>query len=555
MNIFTYLFEKFFYLQKGSMIGVFVLSLILSFFYANISSKINANIIQYIQKNHHAEALVYVSYFIGISILFFIVLYIYKIIQNKLLTSLSHWSKQELFEFILKMNNENMSNVNFVDFITPITRISNSAAMLLNDILTNIIPSMGFIIVIAVYFAMKNWKLGVGFIVANLLIFAYLFFFWKPMVEYKRKQEIIVVENERYILDILNNLEKVLYRGEMNREIELFKEKTDHCIEYTTKMIGYMNNHVFVMSGMSYVVLFGSLYFVIKMHENKEIDTLTMITFLTILIMYRDNISDSIHGIPYNIESWGRIELILNEFNDMVGQSSEDIKTVMHKKTHYEKIELPFDNISFSNVSFAYGNGQKTVFSQYNKDLAIDNKIIGITGLSGNGKSSFVKLIMRLHDCSEGTISIDGTDIKTIDPFYIRENITYVNQNSKLFDRKVLENILYGCKDMDACNGHLKEIMAYSKIQELYRNVKLETYAGPLGENLSGGQRQVVNIISGLINPTKILILDEPTNALDPELKREILAIIQHFRPYKKCIMIITHDRDVYSLFDETLEI
>jgi ABC-type lipoprotein export system ATPase subunit len=58
-----------------------------------------------------------------------------------------------------------------------------------------------------------------------------------------------------------------------------------------------------------------------------------------------------------------------------------------------------------------------------------------------------------------------------------------------------------------------------------------------------------------LINPTKILILDEPTNALDPELKQEILLILKNFRKYKKCIFIITHDRDVYSLFDETVEI
>ena len=76
-----------------------------------------------------------------------------------------------------------------------------------------------------------------------------------------------------------------------------------------------------------------------------------------------------------------------------------------------------------------------------------------------------------------------------------------------------------------------------------------------MGENLSGGQRQIVNIISGLINPTKILILDEPTNALDPELKRELLLILKTFRKYKKCIIIITHDRDVYPLFDETLEL
>ena len=79
--------------------------------------------------------------------------------------------------------------------------------------------------------------------------------------------------------------------------------------------------------------------------------------------------------------------------------------------------------------------------------------------------------------------------------------------------------------------------------------------AGYSGENLSGGQRQVVNLIGGLINPSKILILDEPTNALDRDLKLEILDIIKYFKPYKQCILIITHDKDVYEIFDEQLKL
>jgi ABC-type bacteriocin/lantibiotic exporter with double-glycine peptidase domain len=79
--------------------------------------------------------------------------------------------------------------------------------------------------------------------------------------------------------------------------------------------------------------------------------------------------------------------------------------------------------------------------------------------------------------------------------------------------------------------------------------------AGSLGENLSGGQRQVVNIISGLISTSKILILDEPTNALDIDLKDEIIQLITEFRKYKKCIIIISHDKDTFRLFDETLNL
>ena len=73
-----------------------------------------------------------------------------------------------------------------------------------------------------------------------------------------------------------------------------------------------------------------------------------------------------------------------------------------------------------------------------------------------------------------------------------------------------------------------------------------------LGEKLSGGERQITNIISGLISESKVLILDEPTNALDGELKKGLLELIEEHKE-NKCIIIITHDKEVYKLFDETI--
>jgi ABC-type bacteriocin/lantibiotic exporter with double-glycine peptidase domain len=164
--------------------------------------------------------------------------------------------------------------------------------------------------------------------------------------------------------------------------------------------------------------------------------------------------------------------------------------------------------------------------------------------------------LIKLYRPTEGAIYIDNIDIASVDPNYIRKNITYVNQSSKLFDTKIIYNILYGCNDKDACNGHLDEIMQYPKIVELYKNLDVHNgTVGNSGEKLSGGQRQITNIIGGLINPCKILILDEPTNALDPELKAELITLIKEFRKYKQCIIIITHDEDVYPLFSETLNL
>ena len=553
MNIFLYLFEKFFYTQKWYIASLLIVALLMSFVYTKISSRVNANIIQSINKEDLPKAFTYFWYFIGISIVFLATLYIFKWLQNVLLTNLSNWVKKELFAFILKSNYENMKNRNFADFITPITRISSASTSLLNDIITNLIPTLGFLVVITAYFCYMNWGLGIGFLVSNIILFSYLFFCWKSMFKYKQQQETMVVGNERYILDNLNNLDKIVYRGTMEKELGIFEKKTEECIDYSIKMNQYMMNHMFIMNIGIYIVMFSCMYGMLHLHSKKKLDALTLITFLTILIMYRDNISDTVQSIPHNTDLLGRIDLVLREFNEMIDY--ENVKDVMNRQDEYETANLTFDTIEFRDVGFKYPTVDEPVFTGYSKELDLENKIIGVTGVSGKGKSTFVKLLLRLYDPSEGKIFIDGHDIRKIDPTYLRENITYVNQNSRLFDREVLENILYGCKDVEKCQGNLKEILAYSKIQELYKNVQFDSSAGPLGENLSGGQRQVANLISGLINPTKILVLDEPTNALDPNLKREVLSMIQHFHSYKKCIIIITHDRDVYSLFDETLEI
>ena len=115
--------------------------------------------------------------------------------------------------------------------------------------------------------------------------------------------------------------------------------------------------------------------------------------------------------------------------------------------------------------------------------------------------------------------------------------------------------MLYGCNDPKKCKDFLDKIMKYPYISKLYKNMDIKTkQAGLLGENLSGGQRQIVNMIGGFINPSKILILDEPTNALGPALKREVIGLIEDFKLYKEAIMIITHDKDVFPLFDDELK-
>jgi ATP-binding cassette subfamily B protein len=266
--------------------------------------------------------------------------------------------------------------------------------------------------------------------------------------------------------------------------------------------------------------------------------------------LYRDRFTNIIQQLPDYIEFIGKSNSVINKFNNY----PEQYKNTINVK--YKKFNLNFDNIVFKNIYFNYNNSTNStnIFNNLNLSINLQNKIIGLTGKSGSGKSSLAKLIIKSYKF-DGNIYIDNININEIDCEYIRKNILYVDQNAKLFDRKIIDNLIYACDDKELCKIKINELFKYKNINKLYKNLNIENKAGLNGEKLSGGQKQVINIINSLILSHPILILDEPTNALDIELKKEIIDLIKYYKQYKKCIIIISHDKDIMKIFDENIQI
>lgn len=552
MNIIYQLLHQFFHEEITNASLMIITSFIINIIQTNGISFITAKIIGSLQKNDKPIIIEYFKYFIIISVIYIILYSFYKYFQNKLLTKLRQWMRHQLVRLLLLVNNENFSEINFTKLNSPINRISSVSFMVFNDMITYILPNLTFLIIVSAYFLYKNAVFGIGFILGNFALIAYLIYNWEDMLIHNDSYEKYVNETESYLQEILNNIDKIIYRGQTMNEIDAFTEKTEKSINHAFSFYSNTNYHGTIMNIIVFLIIFASIGYLIILYFTKKIDITIFIAFFTIILLYRDKMITVIQQIPDFIEFLGRSYSVLKHFKTM----ETDLSNIQNKQTRYMDVELQFKKIRFENVSFQYKTNMKPLFENLNITLNTDNTILGITGLSGNGKSTFIKLILKLYTCDKGTIYIDNTNITEIDANYIRKNMTYVNQTSKLFDKKIVDNMLYGCNDLPTCNSHLQKVLKYDKIKELYRKTDIYNQtSGSLGENLSGGQRQIINIIGGLINPSKILILDEPTNALDPDLKRELLDIIADFRKYKQCIIIITHDRDVYPLFDETIHI
>jgi ABC-type bacteriocin/lantibiotic exporter with double-glycine peptidase domain len=551
MNIVYYLLGEFFKEEKFNISIITIISFVINLLQTNSISYITANIIEEIGAKNQPKVLYYFYFFVAISAIFILLYAAFKHYQNIILAKLKQWIRHHLLRVLMLVNNENFSEMNFLKMNSPINRIGAVCYMVFNDVIIYLLPNFSFLIMVGLFFLYKHFALGLIFALGNVLLTVYFLYYWDDMLLHSEAYEARASESEAYMIEILNNIDKIIFRGQTENEIEVFSKKVKNSTDASIKFNSNVNDHGTIMYIIAYVFIFIFIFELIRLFFQKRVDFKIFITFFTIILLYRDKIMSIIQQLPDFIEFLGRTDSILKHFEDMKDKYDD----VLNKPV-YKEHDLAFENVRFENITFQYSSNHKKVFELSNFSVDTNNTIIGITGLSGNGKSTFAKLLLKMYKPENGAIYIDDVDLMDIDTDYIRKNITYVSQNSKLFDKKITENVFYGCNDQEVCARHLEEILKYDKIRELYKNMNIyEKDAGSLGENLSGGQRQITNIISGLVNPSKILILDEPTNALDPGLKKELLKVISDFKKYKKCIIIITHDSDVYSLFDDTINI
>jgi len=549
-NIIYYLLKEFSIENKWYMISLIVISVVIGLVQTNGISEFTSKLIETTKDSSSNNVWQLFLILCGFYIFYQILYYLFYEIKSKLVTQMKPWARYKLLELVMKVNNDIFSEINFTKLNSPIHRVSDLVAAIISDIMAFMIPNVIYTIVIASYFLFISPIFAMIFFVGNIFVIMYYMWSFDSVLQKNNEYEDQIQKTDGVLIDILSNLDKIVYRGKTQDESDKMHKIANENADAGYKYYKVSNYLSAVMSAILVFVFLISLYYLITLKMNNNITQTTFIASITILITFREKMVALVEQLPDFIGFIGRMEVALKYFEHVNIHFEEVLKS-----GRFSDKNLPFKKITFENVTYKYSSG-KNVFKDRNYNITLGNhEILGITGPSGSGKSTFVKLLIKMYPLENGNILIDGVNIKELDPNFLRKNIIYVNQNSKLFDKKVIDNMLYGCNDKEKCDYFLDKIMKYPTIAKLYKNMNIRTKdSGLLGENLSGGQRQIVNMIGGFVNPSKILILDEPTNALDPQLKKEVIGLIQDFKKFKSSILIITHDKDVFPLFDNELK-
>jgi ABC-type multidrug transport system fused ATPase/permease subunit len=217
--------------------------------------------------------------------------------------------------------------------------------------------------------------------------------------------------------------------------------------------------------------------------------------------------------------------------------------------------------ISMSHMSIQYGEMNLNALSDITLNI-YDGDRVAIVGRSGSGKSSMLRSILRFYDPVDGAISLDGIPLQQLTRQQIAQKVAIVEQEPSLFPTTMLENVLYGIPEdfVDPftgkeCYSTNYEVAVMKALDEAGLpinegndlNLDLYTRVGDGGRALSGGQRQRVAIARALIRNPEVLLLDEPTAALDSESERIVIAALLRAMNHANCLVMVTHRLNVVN--------
>ncbi|MBL8497641.1 ABC transporter ATP-binding protein [Nitrosomonas sp. JL21] len=254
----------------------------------------------------------------------------------------------------------------------------------------------------------------------------------------------------------------------------------------------------------------------------------------------------------------------VNALFENIGTVQDGINTLSRPQqvvddANAQELKIERGEIDFYRVGFTYHAGERNfspIFDNFNLHIAAGEKV-GIVGRSGAGKSTFVNLLLRFYDVQQGTITIDGQDIRSVTQDSLRAHIAMVTQDTSLLHRSVRDNILFGRPTAtdDEMMAAAKQAHAHEFILKLRDNkgrTGYDAHVGERGVTLSGGQRQRIAIARVLLKNAPILVLDEATSALDSEVEAGIQQSLYQLME-GKTVIAIAHRLSTIAAMDRLI--
>ena len=403
-------------------------------------------------------------------------------------------------------------------------------------------------IIMVIFIGRYHWLAGVLALAAYLIVGVAI-----PMWNGKRGSQKGMEfrtnfgELNSFVLDSLRGLDETIQYGQGEKRKEQMSERSKNLAgmqESLSKMEGSQRsftNMVILLAS------FGMLALTIWLYAKGEVGFEGILT-CTIAMMGSFGPVVALSSLSNNLNQTlasGERVLSLLEETPLVEEIPGDVET-----SGAESMEYEFTGAEAENVTFAYG--EEVILDNYSLKLQ-PGKITGIHGASGSGKSTLLKLLMRFWDVQDGSVSVDGTDVRKIPTKHLRDMESYVTQKTHLFHDSIANNIAIA--KPGASREEIMEAAKKASIHDFIMTLPkgYDTEVGELGDTLSGGEKQRIGIARAFLHECPLILLDEPTSNLDSLNEGIILKSLKESAE-KKTVVLVSHRVSTMNVADVVYE-
>ncbi|SEV88593.1 ATP-binding cassette, subfamily B [Ruminococcaceae bacterium KH2T8] len=438
--------------------------------------------------------------------------YLQIFVMARVASRMSHDIRTDVFDAMSKLSLNFFVNKQTGGLMTRVLSDSDRVREFFIDGLPMIfVHSITIIVTFTVMYRL-NWKMAlIACILLPLLVFMTVKLrpgLWTLSGKRHRAEKAVTGRAN----DNLTGARVVKAFGQQDNEIRRFEHPSDNLREAEINIVKLRNRFAILYNMVQevssiWIWLIG-VFFVLKTHE---IELGVLITFVGYVAQ--------LNG-PMNFFSW-----VFRMWSDSINSAERLFEIIdaipeIREKEDPVRLTAPRGEIELNNVTFGYRVG-RPVLKEINIKIK-EGEMLGIVGRSGAGKSTLVNLISRLYDVNEGSIKIDGTDVKDLALTDLRRNVAMVSQDTYIFMGSVAKNIAYGNEDATRA-----DIIRAAKLASAHEFISklpdgYDTIIGSSGKDLSGGEKQRISIARAILADPKILILDEATASVDTETEKAI---------------------------------
>lgn len=453
--------------------------------------------------------------------------------QSVIFPDFAEYTTGSIFEFIIDHYELDFENIHTGEILSKIIRMPGVLADCLQTFGVEFIREL-FVSITAVYtyYSVSTLTMSV-YIGYAIFYYVFVYFLFKYLLGFDIEKNKAQDKMYECLVDCFNNFSSIYAFNQQPQEKQrfydyIFKDYKERVIMSWSKYL----NAASLWGGVT-VSLFVSLnYLIYYEYTQKKIDAETLISTFIVTFSIIRLYEKAVNNADRYSDIYGKVLDTENFFNEISRYNMNANKKNINRFKN--------GDIVFKGVYHKY----KNQFVLENIDIHIEKgEKVAFVGQIGSGKTTLIKLLLGFQILNMGKITIGDMDVNHISNTQLRDNIFYIPQKPKLFNRTLYENITYGIEKKPSKESILL-LLDDLKLQDI-RTVfehKMEQSVGVEGNELSGGQRQIVWLLRAFYRQAPVLVLDEPTAALDPATKILVMDIIKRIN-IGKTVIIVSHDQ------------